>query len=183
MNNPITITSATPPLKPQSITVKIQKEVEPVEPEPIIPQPIEEVVPTVKEEIVEEKPAVERVVERIVQAPQSKVKLYAICFISAFIGILIFFAVLRYQNSWATKLLFNGINKQLEEQVKEKEKVIANLQSDNEALSAQKSTLQAKLDDNAKVIADLRARGGAATASASKLKQKELAAAFTKLGY
>jgi septal ring factor EnvC (AmiA/AmiB activator) len=99
------------------------------------------------------------------------------------LGVVLLFAVLKWQSGWASNLLFSEIKTQIEAQVKERDAIIANLNTELGAINEQKAKLQTKLDKNTKELATMKKKREDVTTAVTKLKKNEIAEAFTKMGY
>ena len=102
---------------------------------------------------------------------------------SLIFGVLLLFAVLRWQSGWAADLLFKDIQTKIEEQVKAKEEVIKTLEAEIVTINEQKETLQNKLNKNTKVLNDMKKKRTDVSTDVGKLHKNEIADAFKKMGY
>lgn len=121
--------------------------------------------------------------EIIVKASNLSIKGIAIVIGSLFLGAIILFAVLRFNDSIASKLFFKEIKAQMEQTIKDRDATIESLNTKMDGLNTINTGLMRKLDRNTAAITALQKEKVTVHDTVSKMHKKEISDAFTKMGY
>lgn len=110
-------------------------------------------------------------------------KTWAIIIGSLVLGAAIFFVVMRYNNSWAEKLIFNQINKELKADKATQEQTIKDLNIKVKDLEGNNKILFTSYTKNQKELSVLKNKQKLIAGSAGNIKKNDLASKLTKGGY
>jgi hypothetical protein len=110
-------------------------------------------------------------------------KQLGIIIVCIFISILLFFAILRWQSSWAEELFFKATKAKLEQAIKDKEAINDNLNGEITSLNFQLNKLEDKLSKNKKALNEVSKEKVKVKEDVKNLSSKDVAKKLTEWGY